>query len=219
MKARTVPFGVAKLALISGSLMLSACSSESKPEAAKPEAPKPEAYAPQGDVTRASAFQAGVPGGVIIDTATMTAKVSAVDPATRKVTLVEPSGKQTVITCGPEVINFDQIHVGDELKATVESKLVVFMKTPGAPSTDGRITAIAGAAKGDTPAAAGMDTVQVTATVSSVDQKARRATLRFPDGRSTTVPIRPDVDLTKVSKGDQVVIRKTDAVAVVVEAP
>ena len=203
---------IAPLVLISVTLLLAGCSSQSKPEASDRDGLSPE-------VIRAAAYTEGVPGGVIVDTATLTATVTAVDPATRNVTLVGTDGKQVTVTAGPDVINFDQIRVGDRLKATVESELVAYMKTPGAPSDDGGYTAIAGAAKGAKPGVAGTEFVEVTAKVTSVDPKRHRATLRFPDGKTTTVPIRPDEDLTKVSRGDEVVIRTTAAVAVAVEAP
>jgi hypothetical protein len=205
MNVRLSRFTIATLGLMSGAFLLTACSSEPKPEA-------PEA-------TRVASIEEGVPGGVIVNTVTMTARVAAVDPATRKLTLVESDGKRTTITAGPEVINFDQIRVGDHLKATIRSELVVFMRERGALSRDGRAVAIAGAPRGAKPGVAMAESTEVTATLASIDQRAHRATLRFPDGRTTTVPVRSDVDLTKVSEGDQVVIRTNDTVAVVVETP
>ena len=205
MKSRPFRFAIVTLGLMSGTVLLGGCASEPKPAPPK--------------TTRSETVKDGVPGGVIVDTVTLTARVDAVNPETRKVTLVESNGKKTTITAGPEVVNFNQIRVGDELKATLQSELVVFMKERGAPSNDGQITAIAGAPKGAKPGIAMADSVEVTATVSAIDHAAHRATLRFPDGHSLTIPVRPDVDLKKVSVGDQVVIRNTDAVAVVVETP
>ena len=49
--------------------------------------------------------------------------------------------------------------------------------------------------------------------------KHRKATLLFPDGTSHTFKVRPDVDMTKQSVGDEVVIRTTEAVAISVEKP
>ncbi len=45
------------------------------------------------------------------------------------------------------------------------------------------------------------------------------ATLQFPDGKAKNFVVRPDVDLTKVKLGEEVVIRATEALAVVVEKP
>jgi len=212
MEARPSLIKLGTLGLITASMFLSGCS-KSKPA----ESADRGAYSSQG--TTAAAFTKGVPGGTIVDTTTLTARVDAIDPATRKITLVEPDGKKTVIKAGPEVVNFDQIKVGDQLKATVESEVVVSVRPAGSPSSYERSTSIAGAEKGERPGVAMTDSAEVTATITSIDQKKRRATVRFPDGRTVTVRVRPDVDLTKVSTGDQVVIRATDAVAIVVETP
>ena len=62
-------------------------------------------------------------------------------------------------------------------------------------------------------------TVEVTAKVKSIDLKRHKATLQFPDGKSKTFAVRPDVDLTKVKLGEEVVMRTTEAMAIVVEKP
>ncbi len=50
-------------------------------------------------------------------------------------------------------------------------------------------------------------------------ETAMTATLQFPDGKAKTFVVRPDVDLTKANLGEEVVIRATEALAVVVEKP
>ena len=50
------------------------------------------------------------------DAGAITAKVAAIDPANRRVTLVSDDGIKQVVKVGPEAINFDQIRVGDQLK-------------------------------------------------------------------------------------------------------
>src|SRR5215213_6454495 len=102
MKARPIRFTLVAIGLMSGAGLLSACSSDPKPAPPKS--------------TRSASIKEGVPGGVIVDTATITARVAAVDPATRKVTIVNSDGNRTTFTAGPEVVNFGQIRVGDELK-------------------------------------------------------------------------------------------------------
>jgi Cu/Ag efflux protein CusF len=166
-----------------------------------------------------AAFQEGVPGGVMVGTYQETATVTAIDAASRKVTLVGPDGSKTVFKAGPEVINFDQMRVGDQVKATVVEQLVVFLREEGMPSSDGQATTVALAPKGVKPGVLMADTVEVTATVKSIDLNRHKATLEFPGGKSKTFPVRPDVDLTKVRLGEEVVIRTTEAMAIVVEKP
>lgn len=165
------------------------------------------------------AFQKGVPGGAIVETYKTTATVTAVDAASRKVTLAAPDGTKTVFKAGPEVVNFGQIQVGDQVKATVAEQLVVYVRKNGEPASDGAAAAVALAPVGAKPGVLMAETVEVTAKVEAIDLEQRKVTLRFPDGKSKTFKVRSDVDLTKGKLGDEVVIRTTEALAITVEKP
>jgi len=174
---------------------------------------------PEIKQTTAVALEKGVPGGVAVETYQSSATVTAIDPDTRSVTVVSSNGAKATFKAGPEVINFDQIHLGDQIKATLTKELVVFMRKPGAPQVDGEAAAIVLAPKGAKPGGVMASTVEVTVKVKVIDLKRHEVTLLFPDGTSKTVPVRPDVDLTKVKLGEEVVIRTTQAVALSVEKP
>jgi hypothetical protein len=163
--------------------------------------------------------QNGVPGGVAVETYQSTATVTAIDSADRLVTVVSPNGATATFKAGPDVINFDQIHVGDQIKATLTKELVIYLRQPGEPAADGGAAAIALAPEGAKPGVVMAGTVEVTAKVEAVDLARHEATLLFPDGTSKTVPVRPDVDLTKAKLGQEVVIRTTQSVALLVEKP
>ncbi len=174
---------------------------------------------PKGEATTAAAYQEGVPGGVLVDTFKTTATVTGIETANRKVTLVSPEGKKTTYTAGPEVINFDQIRVGDQLKVTVAEQLVVYLADKGAPPATGAADLVALAPKGAKPGGLMVSTTQITAKVKAIDLKKHKATLEFPDGATKTFPVRKDVDLTQRKVGEEVVIRTTDALAISVEKP
>ena len=174
---------------------------------------------PEGEGTTVAAAQKGVPGGTIIDTYKITAKVTAVDAASRKVTLVTPDGTKTTFKAGPEVVNFNQIQVGDQVKAMVAEQLVVFVRKNGEPPNDGAAAVVALAPVGAKPGVLMANTEEVTAKVEAIDLDPRKATLRFPDGHSKTFKVRKDVDLTKAKIGDEVVFRTTEALAITVEKP
>ena len=61
---------------------------------------------------------AGEPGAIMVETVKATATVTAIDAATRYVTLKMPDGKDKTLKCGPEVKNFDLIKVGDKVNFT-----------------------------------------------------------------------------------------------------
>jgi len=169
--------------------------------------------------TQVAVVQPGVPGGMTIDTYQSSATVTAIDAATRSVTVVSPNGATATFECGTNVINFDQIHVGDQIRATLTKEFMVFLRPADEPAMDGRAGVIALPAKGEKPGIAMADTMEVTATVKAIDLKSHEATLLFPDGNTKTIQVRPDVDLTKAKLGQQVVIRSARTIALLVEKP
>ena len=126
---------------------------------------------------------------------------------------------KTSVKCGPQVRNFDQIHVGDQVKATVAEQLVIYMAKDQPPADQSQSTLMARAPEGAKPGALVANTVQFVAKVTAIDLKHHKATLEFPDGTSSTVAVRKDVDLTQRHVGEDVVIRSTQAMAISVEKP
>jgi Cu/Ag efflux protein CusF len=164
--------------------------------------------------------QPGVAGGTLEGTFTASATVSAIDAASRNVTLSTDDGKQTSFTAGPEIRNFDQLHVGDKVNVTINEKLVVFVR--GGDEADPTVThasALATAPKGAKPGAIVAQEYEIVADVKAIDPETRNATLEFADGQTRVVKVRPDVDLSKYKAGDNVVIRITETIAVLAEKP
>lgn len=165
----------------------------------------------------AVAFQEGVPGGVIVATLDVSARVTAIDKDNRKVTLLRSDGKQSVVKLGPDVVNFDQIMVGDLVKANVTEELVIFLEDEAAPAKEGAAGMVALAPKGARPGGLVAEVQQVTATVVGIDQTNRTATLRFEGGTTETFSVRDDIDLSQRKVGDRVVFRVTEMIAISVE--
>jgi Cu/Ag efflux protein CusF len=207
MKNRIQKLGVIIL-LPAAALTFSACCSSSKC------APKTG-----GEAASLTAIQPGVAGGAMVETYTQTATVTGIDKAARNVTMVTEAGEKINFKAGPEVINFDQIEVGDRVSAALAEQVVVFVRKPGEPSDDGAAAVLVRAPLGEKPAALISNTQEVTAKVKSIDMEHQKATLVFPDGTSKTFKVRQDVDLTKYAAGDEVVFRTTEAMAISVEKP
>jgi hypothetical protein len=174
---------------------------------------------PAGESTSVTLVQRGVPGGTTINTYRVTATVTAIDRNSRKVTLLAPNGAQSTVTCGPDVVNFPQIEVGDQVKANVTQQIVVSARGPGEPANDSAVGTLALAPIGDKPGGAAVGTVEITATVKAIDTDNHTATLQFSDGSVTTFKVRPDVQLGNHKVGDLVVFRTTDSIAISVEKP
>jgi len=203
MKNRIKTLGIVVLLPVAA-LTFSACCSSSKCE------PKVESL---------TVIQPGEAGGVMVETREQTATVTGIDKATRTVTMVTKEGAKINYKAGPEVRNFNQIEVGDQVKAIMAEQLVVFARKPGEPSSDGASSVLVAAPLGAKPAVMTASTVELTAKVKSIDVKNQKATLVFPDGKSKTFKARKDVDLTRYAVGDEVVFRITEAMAVSVEKP
>src|SRR5215510_9413038 len=84
-------------------------------------------------------------GAIVVDTVQATATVTAVDAAKRIVSVVNEAGVTNTYKLGKQVRNFDQIKVGDKVKATlVESVAVVIGKTGAPPQAGaGQVVALA----------------------------------------------------------------------------
>src|SRR5690349_20860403 len=149
-------------------MLMAGCASEPTKEAG-------QEGKPVGEGAVMVAMKPGVPGGVAVGTYQETATVSAIDKEKRKVTLTTADGHKTTFTAGPDVVNFDQIQVGDQIKATVTEQLAVFVrKTMEQPGVGGATT-VALAPVGAKPGVLVADAVEITAKVSAIDVKAHKA--------------------------------------------
>lgn len=172
-----------------------------------------------GETTTSASYEEGVPGGTYVETYKLEATVTAIDAANRKVTLTTANGKRETIKCGPEVVNFDQIEVGDKVKVTMSSELVLAMADAENPPPDAAAKQVSLAPVGAKPAGAMTETQQYTATVTAIDLKRHKATLRFPDDTTRTFAVRKDVDLSQRKVGEKVAVRVRVGVAISVEEP
>jgi len=164
------------------------------------------------------------PGEAATIGATATATVKAVDPAKRIVTLQTADGRTVDVKCGQNVRNFDQIAVGDQVKAMAIDQVAVSLDKGAAgaaapPPSDAVMRVIARAPKGERPGFMIADTVAMSAKIQSVDAAKNTVTLKGEDGKAQTIKVAPDVDLATVEPGDDVVVRATRGLAIVVEKP
>jgi len=146
-----------------------------------------------------------------------TATVMDIDTPNRRVSLLTADGTRRTYTLGPEVRNFDQIHIGDKVKATVTEEVALFLNKAGTPVGAARATTVARAPEGAKPGMAMADTTQVTGKIIAID--GRHVTLQFPDGTTSKVKVNKDIDLTGIRPGDDVTGQVTQAMAIAVEKP
>lgn len=151
-----------------------------------------------------------------LETATL-ATVESVDPADRTVTLRTDDGTTHTYKIGKDVPNFDQIKAGDKVRATVIESVAVLVRKAGEPAGAAERSTMTLAPKGEKPGLVAVDTTEVTAKVDAVNADKRTITVQGADGKEQTFTAGPDVNLAKIKTGDDVVVRYTRAVAVLVE--
>lgn len=171
----------------------------------------PSCKSPDGTETATVARSAD--GVVIVDTFRMTATVSAVDPASGKLTLTSPDGAKTTVKAA-QGVDDGRFRIGDRVSATVTEEIAVFLGRAGAPLA-GAGSAVA--TDGPNRAVMMANTVQVTARVTEIDMTHRKVTLQFPDGCSKAVKVGRKVDLANVQVGNNGTVQTAESFVLSVE--
>ena len=151
-------------------------------------------------------------------TVKITAEITAIDKATRDVTLKGPQGNLLTVTAGPEVKNFDKLKVGDKVDLQYIEALTLELKKGGGLVVSRTEKAGAAAAKpGEMPAAGAGRQVTIVADVVATDPAKQVITLKGPQ-RTVDLRIPDPEQFKRIAKGDQVEAKYTQAVALTVEA-
>jgi hypothetical protein len=165
------------------------------------------------DVTRA-------PGKVTATKSVeITADITALDAATRGVTLKGPEGNVVELTAGPELRNFDQLKVGDKVQMQVIEQLELeLIKGGGRPVVRTEAGGGARAPQGGAPA--GLVAAQVTTIgdVIALDPATRTVTLKGPELTVDLVVEDPE-QYKLIALGDQIQATLTAAVGIAASTP
>jgi hypothetical protein len=158
-----------------------------------------------------------MPGGVVVNVVAFEAMVEGIDYQKRTVTLKGPAGNEKTFTAGKAVRNFDQIKKGDKVKVESLEQVAVVVRKASEPPMAGEVTTIGVAPKGKKPGFVDVTTTEMTANVQAINYKKRTITLKGPEGNVMTYRVDKSVArFAEVKKGDQVVLKVTDALAITV---
>jgi hypothetical protein len=146
-------------------------------------------------------------------TATATATITAIDSATRSLTLRNDKGEEDTFTAGPDVTRFNQLKVGDKIRLTYHESLVLQLRKPGAVSNSSGDALAAGRTKA-VPGAAVATQQTRTVTVKAVDLKVPSITVATADGHTVTKKVEDKKNIENVAVGDRIDITYTQAVVV-----
>ncbi|HEX4781363.1 MAG TPA: hypothetical protein VH301_11460 [Usitatibacter sp.] len=176
----------------------------------------PAAIAQKAQVSGAVATAPGQAKAVAVVMANAT--VQSVDPATRTVVLKTGGGEVHSFVASDEVRNFDQIKVGDKVKAKYVESVSIDLKKGGG-GTPGRTenTAIERSQPGAKPGGTAMREITVVADVVKVDTAKKHVSIKNDKGEVTDLEVSDPEQLKLVKVGDQVHATYTVALAISLE--
>ena len=151
---------------------------------------------------------------------TMTASVEAISLTNREVTLKGPLGNTVTFTVDQRVKRFDEIKVGDFVRADYYVSVAAELRKPTAQEREHPIEVLEGAGKappGTSPAAGGLRHIKVVTTVEGLDRPTQTITVKGPRGNYLTARVEHPENLTKMRIGDNIVVTYTEALAISLE--
>lgn len=151
---------------------------------------------------------------------TVTASVEAIDYGKREVTLKGPLGNEAIMVADQCVKRFDEIKVGDLVRADYYVSVAAEVRKPTKAEKEHPIVLLDAAGKappGTSPAAGGLRRFKVVTTIEGLDRPTQTVTVRGPRGNYFTARVADPSRLSKVHIGDNVVVTYTEAVAISLE--
>lgn len=134
--------------------------------------------------------------------------IAAIEKSSRVVTLKKANGDTLSILCGPEVKNFAQLKVGDEVQSTYTETVSIHVEGAGEPEATSE-TMTSQAKPGEMPAASITERMTAKATIKEIDKAKGTVTLQPLDGEAFSVVAENKANLDKVQVGNVVVVTYT----------
>jgi hypothetical protein len=161
-----------------------------------------------------------IDAGGAADITTLTAKIEAVDTANRTVTVKGKMGRVVTLKVGPQVKNFAQVKVGDEIVLKYAEGLSIKLEKGAGDRgatyvSSGPVAAPAGAKPG---VAAARQTV-IVATIQGKDPMSGEVLLEGPNGNFAEVKVKDSNVFNGVQVGDHVQVTYTEALVIDVISP
>lgn len=157
------------------------------------------------------------PGKVAVaQTVEVSATITAIDKASRTITLKGPKGEEAQIVAGSEVKNFAQLKVGDIVNVKYFESLAFELKKGGGMKVEKTEKAgKAGAKEGEKPAGLAGRQVTVVGDVIKLDAATQTVTVKGPE-RTVELKARDPEQFKLIAVGDQIQATYSQALAVAV---
>lgn len=149
-----------------------------------------------------------------VETESYTGSISAIDAATRMITVKGDGGGVADINAGPDVKNFDQLKVGDRVTIELTKALALELRkgsTAEVSRQDEADKVTAG--PGEAPGGAVGTRTKIMAEVTAVDTAKGIVTLKGPN-RSVDLKVQDPAQLANIAVGDRVEATYIEALAI-----
>jgi hypothetical protein len=158
----------------------------------------------------------GTPGQASASrTQKLAATITAIDAATRAVTIKDAEGQVETFKAPPEVKRFNELAVGDVIEVELMQGLLLEYQAAGTEAVEPHAVAVAGrTAPSEAVGGAAAAGLQGTVTVVVIDAKTRLVTFQGPAGRQYQVKAGPKIQLEKLKVGDRLLATYVEAVAI-----
>ncbi|MGZ6071126.1 MAG: hypothetical protein ACXWK8_07900 [Myxococcaceae bacterium] len=154
------------------------------------------------------------------ETKTVTATVTAIDLATRHVTLQLPDGTSQTFVVGPQARNLPQTKVGDQVVVQYQEAIEIDV-TPADPTKPlpqpTEAVAVERSDPGKKPEGIVARTVTLTGTVEAYDPVKKIAIIKGSGGKTVEVQVKHPDRWTKVKVGDTITAKYSEALAIAVQ--
>lgn len=139
----------------------------------------------------------------------MKTTVESLNPETRTLTVIKEDGTTAVLVAGPEVYKFPDFKPGDPIYLTVVEQVTIKVMPEGMTAEQAAAGIDAPRIPPSKPGFKNLSAAARVATVTALDIKKHRATLRFEDGTVETHKVRTDVPLEADGVGHRVLFHKS----------
>jgi translation elongation factor P/translation initiation factor 5A len=171
-----------------------------------------------GGLSPAAEKDTARPGVVVTDVLEVKATIEAIDSKKRVLTLRGTQGRAITLRADRAVKNFEQLKKGDGILVDFVESVAIFIRPAKAPQSSAEARLVTIAPKGTKTGALLAETFALTAIVESLDIKTRQMTVKEPHGDRWILPVDKSFkNLDRFRKGEEVVLRVTEAIAINVE--
>jgi hypothetical protein len=156
----------------------------------------------------------------VLNPVTLQGTVTAVDRAARTVTVRGSQGNVVTLDVPTSVTRFDELKVGDTIRATYSDRVNVRPHAAGSPEVDRVVETSTTAAPGAPPGVTASRQREATVTVTAWDPATRMVSFTTPSGASYTRRVAESIDPTVVAGlavGQRVDITRTEAATLTTE--